>query len=485
MVALNEVSLAEITGALDRREISATDLVETCLSRIAETASLNSFLLVDEAGARAAAAASDVRRRDAQPLSALDGVPVALKDNILCEGVPGQANSAILDGYVPPYDSAVAARLKASGAVLIGRTNMDEFAMGSSNEHSRIGPTRNPWDPSRVSGGSSGGSAVAVAARQVFGSFGTDTGGSIRQPAALCGVYGLKPTYGRVSRRGIVAFASSLDQVGPFARCTADLATLLQAIAGFDAGDSTSVERAVPDYQASCTAGVDGLRIGVPEEYFAEGLEPEVAGAVSAGIEVLEGLGASVQPISLPHTKYALSTYYLIATAEAASNLARYDGVRYGARVPAPDLREMITRSRHAGFGDEVKRRIILGTYVLSAGYYDAYYGKAQKVRTLIRRDFEDAFDKVDVLATPTSPVCAFGIGDRVDDPLSMYLADVLTLSVNLAGVPAVSVPAGYSADGLPIGLQLIGAWFGEDRLLAAAGAFEAATEHARARPPA
>jgi len=485
VVALNEATLTEVSAALGAREISATDLVETCLGRIAETAELNSFLWVDETGARKAAAECDERLRAGEARSPLEGVPIAVKDNILAEGQPGGAGSAILDGYVAPYDSTVVRQLRASGAIVLGRTNLDEFAMGSSNEHSRAGPAKNPWDTARVSGGSSGGSAVAVAARQVFGSFGTDTGGSIRQPASLCGIYGLKPTYGRVSRRGIIAFASSLDQVGPFARSASDLAVLLSSIAGFDDGDSTSVEHDVPDYRAAVDAGIEGLRIGVPAEYFGDGLDPEVEAGVRAAIAKLEALGATVQPVSLPHTKYALSTYYLIAPAEAASNLARFDGVRYGRRVAANDLREMITRSRHEGFGAEVKQRIILGTYVLSAGYYDAYYGKAQKVRTLIRRDFERVFEDVDVLATPTSPTTAFPIGARTDDPLSMYLADVLTLAVNLAGVPGLSLPAGLSSEGLPIGLQLIGRWFGEDQLLAAAGAFEQATEHAAARPPA
>ena len=484
MVALSELTIAQMRAAMDAKEISSRDLVETCLGRIAETAGLGAFLTVDEAGARAKAAAADDRRRRAGPSSPLDGVPIALKDNHVTEGVVTTAGSKILEGWCPPYDATVVRRLADAGAIVIGKTNMDEFAMGSSNEHSAYGPVHNPWNPALIPGGSSGGGAVAVAARQVPGSFGTDTGGSIRQPAAMCGVYGLKPTYGRVSRYGIVAFASSLDQVGPFGRTAADVATLLQAVAGFDPKDSTSAQAPVPDYAAALHDGVEGIRIGVPAQYFAEGIDPEVDTKVRESIDELGRAGAQVVPIELPHTEYALSTYYLIATAEASSNLGRYDGVRYGLRVEDRDLQRMIARSRNLGFGEEVQRRIILGTFVLSAGYYDAYYRKAQKVRTLIRRDFERAFDSVDLIATPTSPVTAFPLGARTDDPLSMYLADVCTLAVNLAGVPALSVPAGLSSAGLPIGLQLIGPWFGEERLLSAAQNLENRTDSAQLRPP-
>jgi aspartyl-tRNA(Asn)/glutamyl-tRNA(Gln) amidotransferase subunit A len=471
------LTLNELSRALERREVSAVEILAASLDAIAAGRELNTFIHLDQRGARAAAEAADQRAAGGQRLSALDGVPLALKDNFVTEGVPTTAGSKILQGWIPPYDGDASRRLKACGAVVVGKTNLDEFAMGSSSEHSAFGPVKNPWDPSRVPGGSSGGSAAAVAARQVFGAYGTDTGGSIRQPAALCGVYGLKPTYGRVSRHGIVAFASSLDQVGPFARSVGDLALLLQAVAGFDPLDSTSAQVPVPDYAAGLSnLDLTGLRVGVPAEYFAAGIDPEIERAVRAAVGELASAGASVEPISLPHTRYALSAYYLIAPAEASSNLARYDGVRYGLRVPDSDLRRMIARTRHQGFGGEVQRRIMLGTFVLSAGYYQAFYGKAQRVRTLIRRDFEQAFERVDLIATPTSPLPAFPLQSRTDDPLAMYLADVCTLAVNLAGVPALSAPCGFTGGGLPIGLQLIGRWFGEPDLLRAAAALEART---------
>jgi aspartyl-tRNA(Asn)/glutamyl-tRNA(Gln) amidotransferase subunit A len=467
-------TLDEIRARLDRRELSSIELLETSLARIEGGKHLNAFLAIDEKGARASAKASDERRaRGESPRSALEGVPIALKDLFVTEGVATTAGSKILEGWIPPYDGEMPRRLKAAGAILVGKTNMDEFAMGSSNEHSAFGPVKNPWDPSKVPGGSSGGSAAAVAARMVFAALGTDTGGSIREPASMSGVLGMKPTYGRVSRSGVVAFASSLDQVGPFARSALDVAHVLQAIAGHDAGDSTSADVPVASYTAEIDAGVRGLRIGIPREYFIEGMHPEVELAVREGIRGLEQAGARTIEISLPHTKYALGTYYVVATAEASSNLARYDGVRYGYRAEEKELRRMYAASRFKGFGAEVKRRIILGTYVLSAGYYDAYYGKAQRVRTLIRRDFEDAFAKVDAIAAPTSPVPAFGLGDRMTDPLSMYLADVFTVPVNLAGIPGISVPAGFTRDRLPIGLQLLGPWFEEARLLRIARTFE------------
>jgi aspartyl-tRNA(Asn)/glutamyl-tRNA(Gln) amidotransferase subunit A len=477
MSALNELTLCEMGDALEKGAATAVAITEQCLEHIAATRALNTFLAIDETGARAAAAASDERRQHGQILSKLDGLPIALKDNHMTDGLRTTAASKMLEGFVPPYDATVTHKLKEAGAVIIGKTNMDEFAMGSSNEHSAFGPVQNPWDTNCVPGGSSGGSAAAVAARQVAGSFGTDTGGSIRQPAAMCGVYGLKPTYGRVSRQGIIAFASSLDQVGPFARTPADLALLLQAVAGHDPKDSTSADEAVPDYTQALSDDVQGLKIGLPSEYFVEGLDPEIEAAVRQSAARLQEAGAQIVDIHLPHTKYALSTYYLIATAEVSSNLARFDGVRYGHRAEDKNLGNMIARSRAQGFGAEVQRRIILGTYVLSAGYYDAYYGRAQKVRTLIRRDFEKAFDHVDVILTPTSPVTAFPQGARLDDPLSMYLADVCTLAVNLAGVPGLSIPAGLSAKGLPIGAQFIGRWFEESRLLAIAQTLNAGAQ--------
>ena len=479
-----ELSLDALGAALERGDVGAEEVTAAALARIEATSRLNAFLAVDGAGALAAARAADARRAQGRRLGPLDGVPVALKDLLVTEGLTTTAASKMLAGWVPPYDGAMARRLKAAGAVIVGKTNLDEFAMGSSNEHSAMGPVRNPWDPERVPGGSSGGSAVAVAARQVFGALGTDTGGSIRQPAALTGVFGLKPTYGRVSRAGVIAFASSLDQVGPFGRTAKDVAHLLQVIAGFDPEDATSAEVPVPDYAAATGAGIAGLRIGIPAEYFGEGLAPEIEAAVRRGLAALEDAGATLVPITLPHTKYALSTYYVICTAEASSNLARYDGVRYGHRADEKELRRMYAASRFQGFGPEVRRRIILGTYVLSAGYFDAYYGRAQRVRTLIRRDFEAAFGQVDLIGTPTSPITAFRLGERTTDPLAMYLADVCTLAVNLAGLPAISAPAGFSGDGLPIGLQLIAPWFEEGRLLAAAQALETRTPDAGRGPP-
>jgi aspartyl-tRNA(Asn)/glutamyl-tRNA(Gln) amidotransferase subunit A len=472
--------LATLSTLLDKRELKATELLEASLARIEQKKDLNAFVFTDEKGARAAAKASDERKARLGPL---DGIPIALKDLFITEGVPTTAGSKVLSGYVPPYDGAMAERLKKAGAVIIGKTNMDEFAMGSSTEHSMFGPTKNPWDPSKVAGGSSGGSAVAVATGCAPGALGTDTGGSIRQPASFTGVYGMKPTYGRVSRYGVIAFASSLDQVGPFGRSALDLAHLLQTIAGFDPRDSTSSEERVPDYAAGLEASARGLKIGIPEEYFVEGTNAEIAAAVQKGIAVLQDAGAVATPVRLPHTKYALSTYYVIATAEASSNLARYDGVRYGPRAPEKELRRMYAATRFSGFGAEALRRIVLGTYVLSAGYYEAYYGKAQRVRTLIRRDFEEAFSHVDLLVTPVSPVPPFAIGERVTDPLAMYLADVFTLAVPLAGLPGLSVPAGRMKNGLPIGMQMIAPWFQEARLLQAARAFERATDFASLRP--
>ncbi|MBK8013141.1 MAG: Asp-tRNA(Asn)/Glu-tRNA(Gln) amidotransferase subunit GatA [Deltaproteobacteria bacterium] len=484
MECLLDASLSFVADRLAAREVSSVELIRACLDRIDATPTLNTFITIDEDGARRGALAADDRRAHGRALSRIDGVPIALKDLLMTAGLRTTAASKMLANYVPPYDGAMAERLRAQGAIMLGKTNCDEFAMGSSNEHSAFGPVRNPWDETRVAGGSSGGSAAAVAAGQVFAALGTDTGGSIRQPAALTGVVGLKPTYGRVSRFGVIAFASSLDQVGPFGRTAKDVAHVMQAIAGFDERDSTSADVPVPDYLSEIDGGIEGLKVGVPTEYFGEGLDPDVETLVRQGIETLGHAGAEIVPISLPHTRYALSTYYVICTAEASSNLARYDGVRYGHRASSEhELRRMYAASRSEGFGDEVKRRIVLGTYVLSSGYYDAYYAQAQKVRTLIRRDFESAFKHVDVIATPTSPSTAFRLGDKTTDPLSMYMADVCTLAVNLAGIPGLSTPAGLAADGLPVGLQLLGPWFEEGRLLRVAHAFEQATGHADRRP--
>ncbi len=482
----SSLTLASAARRLSARELSASELLEACLQRIEETEPrLHAFLTVSEDEARRQAAAADERFARGEPLSPLDGIPIALKDVFLTRGVRTTAASRILENFVPPYDGTAVARLRSRGAVLIGKTNCDEFAMGSSTENSAFGPSFNPWDPSRVPGGSSGGSAVAVAAGQCMAALGTDTGGSIRLPASYCGIVGLKPTYGRVSRYGVVAYASSLDQVGPFTRDVRDAAILLEALSGHDPRDATSAPIETPAYESLLDGGLDSLRIGVPREYFEEGMHPEVESSVREAIAVLESLGASVETVSLPHTAYAIATYYLIATAEASSNLARYDGIRYGRRAEgAESLLDTYRRSREQGFGAEVKRRILLGTYALSAGYYDAYYGKAQRARTLVRKDFDDAFKRCDLLVAPTAPTTAFRLGEKLADPLSMYLSDVLTISVNLAGLPALSLPCGVDGSGLPIGAQLIGKPFGEAALLGAAYAYEQVTEWHRARPP-
>jgi aspartyl-tRNA(Asn)/glutamyl-tRNA(Gln) amidotransferase subunit A len=466
-------------------EVGAVEALEAHLRRIAEAEPrIGAFLLVDAEGARSAAAAIDRDRREGRPLGPLAGVPIAVKDVLCTRGLPSRCGSRVLDGFAPPYDATAVARLRDAGAVIVGRTNMDEFAMGSSTENSAYQVTRNPWNQDRVPGGSSGGSAAAVAADECAAALGSDTGGSIRQPAALCGVVGLKPTYGRVSRYGLVAFASSLDQVGPLANSVADAAEVLRAIAGHDPRDATSARVPVPDFPAAVGRDIRGLRIGVPREYFPSGLDGEVAGSVRRALDQAAGLGASIEEITLPHTEYAIPAYYIVATAEASSNLARYDGVRYGYRDDAArDLAALYTRSRSGGFGAEVKRRIMLGTYVLSSGYYDAYYRKAQQVRTLIRRDFEAAFGKVDVLVTPTSPTAAFRIGEKVDDPLAMYLSDIFTVTVNLAGLPGLSLPCGTTRDGLPIGLQIIGRPFDEETVLQVAAALESAVDFRSRRP--
>jgi len=464
-----------------------SEVIEDALSRIvARDGDLHAFLSVDEERARAEAAEWDERYARASgtdDLPALAGVPIAIKDNMCTRGVPTTAGSRILDGWRPPYDATVVTRLRQAGAIILGKTNLDEFAMGSSTENSAFGPTRNPWDRTRVPGGSSGGSAAAVAAGMVPLALGSDTGGSIRLPAGFCGVVGLKPTYGRVSRYGLVAFASSLDQIGPLATDVADCALLLGAIAGHDPADSTSARIPVLDYVAALQEGARGIRIGVPEEASGDGVDAAVAEALRAALDVFAAQGFPVERITLPTIEAALPAYYLIAPAEASSNLARYDGVRYGVRADADDLYEMYTDTRRRGFGPEVKRRIMLGTYALSAGYYEAYYLKAQNVRTLVARDFERAFERVDVVAMPVAPTPAFALGEKADDPLRMYLSDIFTIPVNLAGLPGLALPCGFDR-GLPIGMQLVGRPFEEATLLRAAHAYERATAWHRRRPP-
>lgn len=475
------LTLTELREALRRGETTSVAATQAMLDRIvALDNSLLSYLTITEEMALEQATAADQRRAAGEDTPLL-GVPIALKDIICLSGAPTTAGSKILEGFNPPYNAFVVDRLLEAGAVILGKTNTDEFAMGSSTENSAYVTTRNPWDIERVPGGSSGGSAAAVAAGLAYGALGTDTGGSVRQPASFCGVVGIRPTYGRVSRWGVVAFASSLDQVGSFGRTAADVAAQLSVIAGHDPRDSTSLNIPVPDYEAALTGDIRGLRIGVPREYFVEGIEPDVEAAVRVAIDDLAALGAEIVEISLPHTQYGLPVYYLIASAEASANLARYDGVRYGPRLAGADMIDTVKKTR-ALFGPEVKRRIMLGTYALSAGYYDEYYGRALKVRTLIKQDFLNAFEQVDVIACPTSPTTAFKIGERTDDPLSMYLADIFTLSVNLSASCGLSVPCGFDSQGLPIGLQLIGNTLQEATILNAAFAYEQATEwHKRA----
>ncbi len=479
MTALNELTIAGALAGLDKGDFTSVELTEAHIRAMELTRPLNAFITETPEKALTQAAASDARRR-AGRAGLLDGIPIAVKDLFCTEGVPTTAGSHILDGFKPPYESTVTANLWRAGAAMLGKTNLDEFAMGSSNLTSYHGPVENPWhrkgdNRKLVPGGSSGGSAAAVAARAAMGATGTDTGGSIRQPASFCGLVGLKPTYGRCSRWGIVAFASSLDQAGPMTRIVEDAALMLTAMAGHDPKDSTSADLPVPDYRAGLDAGVRGLKIGVPKEYRVPGLPAEIDRLWREGVAWLVEAGAEAREISLPHTKYALPTYYIIAPAEASSNLARYDGVRFGLRVPGQSLDELYERTRAAGFGAEVKRRILIGTYVLSAGYYDAYYKKAQSLRTLIARDFARAFEEVDVVLTPSTPSAAFAAGEASDDPVSMYLNDVFTVTVNLAGLPGLSVPAGLSADGLPLGLQLIGRAFDEATILRAGRAIERA----------
>jgi aspartyl-tRNA(Asn)/glutamyl-tRNA(Gln) amidotransferase subunit A len=477
-------TIEEAAKALSSGETTSVALTEAALARIGSLDSkIGSFLKVDSGGALAAAKASDQRRASKSTKGVLDGIPLALKDIFCTKGLETTCASKILKGYIPPYDATTTAKLREAGAVIVGKLNMDEFAMGSSNENSAFGNVRNPWDLERTPGGSSGGSAASVAARFVFGSLGTDTGGSIRQPASLTATVGIKPTYGRVSRYGVIAFASSLDQVGPFGRTVRDTAIQLEAIAGHDPYDSTSIPQPVPNYLDGIEAGVKGLKIGVPKEYFIAGIDPEVEAAVRASIETYRKLGAEIVEISLPHTEYATAAYYIVAPAEASSNLARFDGVRYGYRTKdAKGLLDMYMKSRAEGFGDEVKRRIMLGTYALSAGYYDAYYKRAMQVRALIKRDFDQAFEKVDAILTPTSPTAAFKLGEKTADPLQMYLADIFTISCNLAGIPGLSLPCGFTKSGLPIGLQLLGKNLDEALLFRVARAYERENDwHTRA----
>jgi aspartyl-tRNA(Asn)/glutamyl-tRNA(Gln) amidotransferase subunit A len=481
---LYTLTIHELHELLIRREVSATDVVSAFVARIEELdPKLDSYLTLLADSAVEAARQFDQGARDIH-LSPLAAIPLAIKDVLCVQGVRTTCASRILERFIPPYDGTVVVNLKDAGAIFLGKTNMDEFAMGSSTENSAYKPTRNPWDLSRVPGGSSGGSAAAVAADLCAGSLGSDTGGSIRQPASFCGVVGLKPTYGRVSRYGLVAFASSLDQIGPITKDVEDAALLLQVIAGHDPKDSTSVNQPVPDYRAGLGESLKGLRLGIPKEYFVDGMHPEVTSVVHRAIQTCQELGAEILEVSLPHTEYGVAAYYIIAPAEASSNLARYDGVKYGYRVAdARDLMMMYRQSRSQGFGSEVKRRIMLGTYVLSAGYYDAYYRKASQVRTLIRQDFLKAFERCDALLAPVAPIPAFKIGEKTDDPLQMYLSDIFTLPASLAGIPGISVPCGFSSDQLPIGLQVLGPHFREDLILRIAYQFEQATPHLRAKP--
>jgi aspartyl-tRNA(Asn)/glutamyl-tRNA(Gln) amidotransferase subunit A len=484
MAGLASLTAHELGARYRNGTATPTQAVTECLARIeALDPQVRAFLTVTGEDARRRAALADARFRAGTPYGPLDGVPMAVKDLLCTRGIRTTCGSKILEGIVPPYDATVVARLFAAGAVLLGKLNMDEFAMGSSTENSGFFTTCNPWDLARVPGGSSGGASAVVAADMAPLTLGTDTGGSIRQPAAFSGVVGLKPTYGRVSRYGAIAFASSLDQIGPFARDAEDAALMLGTIAGADPMDSTAIDVPVPDYRATLGQGIDRLRLGVPAEYFTDGMDPEVEQAVRAAIATLEKLGARTEPVSMPHTEYGLAAYYVIAPAEASSNLARYDGVKYGLRATgARDLIDMYSKTRAAGFGNEVKRRVMLGTYVLSAGDYDAYYGQAQKVRTLVRRDFDRAFEKVDLLVAPTTPGVAFKMGEKAD-PLQMYLNDIFTVPVSLAGLPGVSIPGGFTQAGLPIGLQLIGRAFDEATLLRAAHAYQSVTDGHTRRP--
>ncbi|MDH6675565.1 aspartyl-tRNA(Asn)/glutamyl-tRNA(Gln) amidotransferase subunit A [Paenibacillus sp. LBL] len=483
-MSLFDYKLTEIHNKLQNKELSVTDLVDQAFTRISETEDrVKAFITLDEEGARSSAKVLDDKLAAGDTRGLLFGLPVGIKDNIVTEGLRTTCASQFLSNFTPVYNATVVGKLRAADTVTIGKLNMDEFAMGGSNENSSFYPVRNPWNLDRVPGGSSGGSAAAVAAGEAYFALGSDTGGSIRQPASYCGVVGLKPTYGLVSRFGLVAFASSLDQIGPLTKNVEDSAYVLQAIAGYDQMDSTSAKVDVPDYLSALSGDIAGLRIAVPKEYLGEGVDAEVKETVLNALKALEALGATWDEVSLPHTDYAVATYYLLASSEASSNLARFDGVRYGVRSDnAGSLIDLYHESRSQGFGDEVKRRIMLGTYALSSGYYDAYYLKAQKARTLIKQDFDKVFEQYDVIIGPTAPTTAFKLGTQVDDPLTMYLNDILTIPVSLAGVPAVSVPCGF-ADGLPVGMQIIGKAFDESTVLRVAHAYEQNTEHHKRRP--
>jgi aspartyl-tRNA(Asn)/glutamyl-tRNA(Gln) amidotransferase subunit A len=483
-MSLSSLTLQEASEKLRKREVSSQELTEAVFQRITETDGLiRSYITLCRDAAITQAKEADRRLKREPSVSPLLGIPVALKDNLLTQGLRTTCASRILDNFIPPYDATAVAKVRSAGAVITGKTNLDEFAMGSSAENSAFFPTHNPWHLDRVPGGSSGGSAASVAADQCIAAIGTDTGGSIRQPAAFCGISGLKPTYGRVSRYGVIAFASSMDQVGPMTKNVRDCALLLEAISGHDPADSTSVHCPVPSYSKSLTGEIAGLRLGISKEYFTAGLQPAVEEAVMNAIRQLQKCGAIIEEISLPHTEYAVAVYYIIATAEASSNLARYDGMRYGHRATGSDLTETYMLSRAQGFGPEVKRRIMLGTYALSAGYYDEYYLKAQKVRALILRDFDAAFKHCDAIITPTSSTTAFKISEKIQNPLQMYLSDICTISINLAGLPAISIPCGRDGEGLPIGMQIIGKHFDEATILRVAYAYEQETEWHTKKP--
>ena len=481
---LHDLTIAQAHQKLKNKEISSLELTRAILNRIAKVEpKVGAYITLTAELALAQAQEAD-QRIASKRIGPLTGIPLGIKDLISTKGIKTTCASRILEDYVPPYDATVMTRLRAEEFVLLGKTNMDEFAMGSSTESSAFQVTRNPWNPAHIPGGSSGGSAAAVAAGECLGAIGSDTGGSIRQPASHCGVVGLKPTYGRVSRYGLVAYASSLDQIGPLTKDTIDCALLMNVLCGYDPQDSTSVSQNVPDYTAVLEKGVKGLTLGIPREYFISGMDPEVEQAVRTAITVLENQGAQCLEISLPHTEYAIAVYYIIATAEASSNLARYDGVSFGLRNGNEQrLIEMVQQTRSFGFGSEVIRRIMLGTYVLSSGYYDAYYMKASQVRTLIHQDFQQAFQKCDLIVTPISPTPAFRIGEKSSDPLQMYLTDIFTISANLAGIPGLSLPCGFSSQGLPIGLQILGNHFEEEKIIQAGRAFERATDHHLRRP--
>ncbi len=480
---LHQLTIHELHDKIKEGKTTATAITKSVLQRIdAVEGKVHAYirLMKDEALAAAAAADKEIKKGNIRELS---GIPIALKDIVCTKGIATTCGSHILHNFVPPYDATVVEKLRAAGAIFIGKANMDEFAMGSSTETSYFGPTRNPWDLERIPGGSSGGSAAAVAADECVASIGSDTGGSIRQPAALCGIVGMKPTYGRVSRFGLIAFASSLDQLGPFTKDVEDCAIMMNVMAGYDAKESTSVKIEVPDYRQFVGRDIKGWKVGIPKEYFVEGIDPEVKAAIEESIKAIEKCGAKSVEISLPHTQYCLAVYYIIAPAEASSNLARYDGVKYGFRAPASELLDMYKKTRMQGFGAEVKRRIMIGTYALSAGYYDAYYKKASQVRALIKKDFEEAFKKCDVILTPTTPTPAFKIGEKTDNPLQMYLSDIFTISTNLAGIPGISLPCGYTKSGLPIGVQFLAGHFQEGKLIQVASAYERKAQIEKRRP--